>query len=480
LLGVQRLKDDAGPEELVRRLSFAPMLNLNGLKSGYLGEGSHTILPNEARATADFRMPPGFTIEAVLDALRAHLDRRGFSDIEVVMDSGYPAARTPFEAPVVQAMLDAYRALGVEPVVDPIEPSATPYYLYTDVLGIPFVWGGLGWAGGSHGPDERQPRPGRVVLGAGAAKPDALDGQFSAGLQRANGACGGAKGNTMTFKALIFDMDGTLLDNMHVHNTIWSEYLAERGIQLTPNEIGRQTASLPNPQIIRMYFGSKVEPDQAIAMATEKEDRYRARLASGAIEPLPGLRAFFDQIAAAELPRALASSASRVNLDFTLRALRLERFFHAVISSEDVQRGKPDPEPFLTAAARLGVSPAECLVFEDSPFGLEAVALWAGGRAARRDARRGAHHKPPRRGARALPPPDRPDARLSGDRAGGCAGRTDDAGWVTGSIHRRHPSCVDGSGAQPSIACGPWPKKNSSSCCIKKAWARLSNSDRPW
>jgi len=154
LLGVQRLKDDAGPEELVRRLSFAPMLNLNGLKSGYLGEGSHTILPNEARATADFRMPPGFTIEAVLGALRAHLDRRGFNDIEVVMDSGYPAARTPFEAPVVQAMLDAYRALGVEPVVDPIEPSATPYYLYTDVLGIPFVWGGLGWAGGSHGPDE--------------------------------------------------------------------------------------------------------------------------------------------------------------------------------------------------------------------------------------------------------------------------------------------------------------------------------------
>ncbi len=177
----------------------------------------------------------------------------------------------------------------------------------------------------------------------------------------------------MTFKALIFDMDGTLLDNMHVHNTIWSEYLAERGIQLTPIEIGRQTASLPNPQIIRMYFGSKVEPDQVIAMATEKEDRYRARLASGAIEPLPGLRAFFDQIAAAELPRALASSASRVNLDFTLKALRLEHFFHVVISSEDVQRGKPDPEPFLTAAARLGVSPAECLVFEDSPFGLEAA-----------------------------------------------------------------------------------------------------------
>ncbi len=153
-LGVQRFKDEAEPAELARRLSFAPMLNLNGIKAGYLGEGSHTILPNEARATADFRMPPGFDVADVLAKLRAHLDRRGFTDVEVLTDSGYPAARTPLEAPVVQAMLAAYRALGVEPVVEPIEPSATPYYLYTDVLGVPFVWGGLGWAGGSHGPDE--------------------------------------------------------------------------------------------------------------------------------------------------------------------------------------------------------------------------------------------------------------------------------------------------------------------------------------
>lgn len=153
-LGVQRFKDDAGPYELARRLSFAPMLNLNGIKAGYLGEGSHTILPNEARATADFRMPPGFDMTDVLAKLRAHLDARGFDDIEILTDSGYPAARTSVDAPVVQAMLAAYRALGIEPVVEPIEPSATPYYLYTDVLGVPFVWGGLGWAGGSHGPDE--------------------------------------------------------------------------------------------------------------------------------------------------------------------------------------------------------------------------------------------------------------------------------------------------------------------------------------
>jgi acetylornithine deacetylase/succinyl-diaminopimelate desuccinylase-like protein len=99
-------------------------------------------------------MPPGLHVESVVSAIRQHLARRGFGDIEVTMDSGYPAARTPAEAPVVQAMVAAYRALGFEPAIQPIEASATPYYLYTEVLGLPFVWGGLGSAGGSHGPDE--------------------------------------------------------------------------------------------------------------------------------------------------------------------------------------------------------------------------------------------------------------------------------------------------------------------------------------
>ena len=64
------------------------------------------------------------------------------------------AARTPLDAPVVQALIETYGAHGYEPVLRPLEASATPYYLYTDVLGLPFAWGGLGAAGGSHGPDE--------------------------------------------------------------------------------------------------------------------------------------------------------------------------------------------------------------------------------------------------------------------------------------------------------------------------------------
>lgn len=149
-----RFKRGLPPYELLKRLAFSPMLNINGLMAGYVGEGSHTIIPNEARALCDFRLPPGLEVNAVVQAIRSHLARRGFADIEVKMDSGYPAARTPPDAPVVQAMIAAYRALGFEPMLQPLEASATPYYLYTDVLGLPFVWGGLGCAGGSHGPDE--------------------------------------------------------------------------------------------------------------------------------------------------------------------------------------------------------------------------------------------------------------------------------------------------------------------------------------
>ncbi len=153
-LGAARFKRDLPPYELLKRLYFAPALNINGLASGYQGEGGHTIIPNSARALCDLRLAPGLQVEASLQAIRAHLDRRGFEDIEIEMDSGYPAARTPLGAPVVQAMINAYRAHGFEPIINPMEASATPYYLYTDVLGLNFTWGGLGAAGGSHAPDE--------------------------------------------------------------------------------------------------------------------------------------------------------------------------------------------------------------------------------------------------------------------------------------------------------------------------------------
>lgn len=153
-LKTARFKDDLPTIDLLRELAFAPVLNINGLHSGYQGEGSHTILPTQARALTDLRLPPGYPVEPTIDAIRRHLERQGYGDIEVYVDSGYPGARTLYSAPVIQAQIAAYRAHGFEPEVRPVEASATPYYLFTDVLGLNFAWGGLGTAGGSHGPDE--------------------------------------------------------------------------------------------------------------------------------------------------------------------------------------------------------------------------------------------------------------------------------------------------------------------------------------
>jgi succinyl-diaminopimelate desuccinylase len=153
-LGTARLKRDYSRYELLRHNQFAPVLNINGMHSGYLGAGSHTIIPNVARALCDLRLAPGMSVEDSYAAIVRHLARHGFADIEVSMDSGYPAARTPLAAPVVQALCRAYQAHGYEPMLRPVEPSATPYYLFTDVLGLNFAWGGLGTAAGSHGPDE--------------------------------------------------------------------------------------------------------------------------------------------------------------------------------------------------------------------------------------------------------------------------------------------------------------------------------------
>lgn len=153
-LGTARLKHDLPGVDLLRRMQFGTALNINGLTSGYTGPGCHTIIPNEARAKLDLRTPPGLEVDTVCAAIRRHLEARGFADLEVVLESGYPGARTSLAAPVVQALLSTYRAHGYEPAIRPLEASATPFYLYTDVLGLPFAWGGLGWAGSSHGPDE--------------------------------------------------------------------------------------------------------------------------------------------------------------------------------------------------------------------------------------------------------------------------------------------------------------------------------------
>ncbi len=167
-------------------------------------------------------------------------------------------------------------------------------------------------------------------------------------------------------------MDGTLIDNMGFHNRIWSEFLTSIGAPVSAETMRRRTVGKINAEILREMVRPDLTDAEVEVYSQQKETLYRARFdPSQAV--VPGLTGFLARLRAAGRPLALATSAGRENVDFVLKSLGIETVFDALVTAEDVTRGKPDPEIFLKAAARLGVQPQACLVFEDSPSGLEAA-----------------------------------------------------------------------------------------------------------
>ena len=153
-LGVARWKAGLQGADALRQHLFNTTLNIDGLDSGYDGEGMKTILPHRAVAKLDSRLVPEQTPDQALELIRAHLDASGFGDIELRKLSGYPPAQTSVEAPLVQAAIAAYRKHGITPDVAPRIAGSAPYYVFTDVLGLPMIAGGLGHGSGAHAPNE--------------------------------------------------------------------------------------------------------------------------------------------------------------------------------------------------------------------------------------------------------------------------------------------------------------------------------------
>lgn len=156
-LGVERFKGDGTARDALERLMFSCTLNIDALAAGSLQEGSDpaTLNPRVARAVADLRTLPGMKPDAVIDLIRSHLDRRGFDHVALTKRSvPYPASRALPGEPVVKALVEACRAHASKVTVFPIHAGAAPMYLFSEVLGIPFAFGGVGHGAGSHGPNE--------------------------------------------------------------------------------------------------------------------------------------------------------------------------------------------------------------------------------------------------------------------------------------------------------------------------------------
>ena len=170
----------------------------------------------------------------------------------------------------------------------------------------------------------------------------------------------------------IWDMDGTLVDSAELHFQAWLEVCREYQRDFTRADFAA-TFGRRNPEIIRHLFGERFNEQQLAELADHKEDLYRTAARQFGITVLPGVPQLLEGLHQAGFLQAIGSSAPRANLDLILEVTGLQRYFTALAASEDTQRGKPDPQVFQVAAARLGVPPGRCVVFEDAVAGVQAA-----------------------------------------------------------------------------------------------------------
>ncbi len=169
----------------------------------------------------------------------------------------------------------------------------------------------------------------------------------------------------------IFDWDGVLVDSSAHHERSWELLSAETGYRLPPDHF-RRGFGMKNEQIIPELLGWTQDPAEIRRLSLRKEELFRESVQREGIEPLPGVRGFLKQLDRAGVPRIIASSTHRQNIE-TILGLTGLNGFSGIVSAEDVERGKPAPDVFLLAAGRLNLPAHRCVVFEDSPAGLAAA-----------------------------------------------------------------------------------------------------------
>lgn len=172
-------------------------------------------------------------------------------------------------------------------------------------------------------------------------------------------------------RALIFDMDGTVVDNMRYHEDAWGLLLAEHGIPFDRESFFRETAGKVSSEILKPLFPD-ADDARIAALGLDKERFYREAYAPH-VAPLPGLLELMARAEAAGLPMALATAAPPGNIAVVLDTLGLRERFVTIVAPSQGFPGKPHPDLFLEAARRMDVPPEACVVFEDAPNGVEAA-----------------------------------------------------------------------------------------------------------
>ena len=173
-------------------------------------------------------------------------------------------------------------------------------------------------------------------------------------------------------RAALWDLDGTLADSRDYHWRAWRDSMAAAGVTITDAQFNASFGQR-NDAILTNWLGSDATPERIREIGDAKEALYRTLMSREGIVPLPGAAEWVRRLHDEGWKQAIASSAPRLNVELMVTMLQLRDWIDELVSAEDVRAGKPDPEVFLTAAARLGVAPARCLVVEDAAAGIEAA-----------------------------------------------------------------------------------------------------------
>jgi beta-phosphoglucomutase family hydrolase len=175
-------------------------------------------------------------------------------------------------------------------------------------------------------------------------------------------------------KAFIFDLNGTMINDMPYHTKAWQNLLNNvLGGNFTWDEVKPQMYGKNQEVLVRMFGPDRFTVAEMDHLAVEKEKKYQQEFLPY-LELLPGLHDFLEAAWQKGIPMAIGSAAIPFNIDFVLDNLHIRHYFRAIVSADDVELSKPHPETFLKAAGLLNADPADCIVFEDVPKGAEAAA----------------------------------------------------------------------------------------------------------
>jgi HAD superfamily hydrolase (TIGR01509 family) len=179
-----------------------------------------------------------------------------------------------------------------------------------------------------------------------------------------------SESNGHATRAVLWDLDGTLVDSEEFHWLSWRDAMRLEGVELS-REAFLASFGQRNDRILTAWFGPDADPARLVRIGEGKEAEYRRLAETHGLAPLPGAVDWLAALRRAGWRQAIASSAPRENAETMLRVLGLTAYFDAIVAAEDVTIGKPDPLVFLVAASRLAVNPARCVVVEDAPAGVE-------------------------------------------------------------------------------------------------------------